>query len=115
MDRRKRPGRRLAWRVDEKATVDDATADQPQASGGAGRVVYTDDEGQPRRLPSDLSRLTSEHRDAALAAMSQALGGAAPDAARMAAIERLTEIRAAGGISEADYLRERRRLEDYMR
>lgn len=52
-------------------------------------------------------------RDAALAAMSQALGAAPPDVARMAAIERLTELRAAGRISEEQYRDERRRLESY--
>ncbi|MGI8623463.1 MAG: hypothetical protein ACR2NB_08250 [Solirubrobacteraceae bacterium] len=116
MDRKGRLGRRLTWRASEKATLDDVAADPteplPPRHGG-GRVVYEDDTGRHRRLPADLSELTAEERDAALAAMSQALGGAAPDAARLAAIERLTEIRAAGRISQADFLRERRRLEDY--
>lgn len=56
---------------------------------------------------------SEEERDAALAAMSQALGAAAPDVARVAAIERLTELRAAGRISEEQYRKERRRLESY--
>lgn len=116
MDQKRSPGRKLTWRADEQATVEDAKADpteplQPRAGGG--RVVYVDEDGQHRRLPANLDQLAPEQRDAALAAMSQALGGGAPDAARMAAIERLTEIRAAGRMTEETYLRERRRLEGY--
>jgi len=118
MDSKKRHGRRLSWRADETATLDDVKADPTgplQPRDGGGRVVYVDDEGQRRRLPADLSRLTPEQRDAAIKATSQALGAGTPDAARIAAIERLTEIRAAGGISEENYQRERRRLEEYGR
>jgi hypothetical protein len=66
-----------------------------------------------RRLPDDLGALTAEQRDAALSAMSQALGGASPDYARLAAIERLTEMRSAGTITQEFFERERRRLEQY--
>lgn len=75
--------------------------------------MYTDENGRQRRLPADLAELTADQRAAALAAMSQALGAGPADAARTAAIERLTEIRAAGRISEEQYRKERRRLIDY--
>jgi hypothetical protein len=66
-----------------------------------------------RRLPADLSELTAEQRDAALGAMSEALGRAPLDYARMAAIERLTEMRAQGRITQEHFERERRRLQEY--
>lgn len=116
MGLRGRLGRRLTWHVDERATSADLAADAaaplPPPSG-EGRVVYVDENGRQRRLPADLGDLSSEERDAAIAAMSQALGAGPPEHARMAAIERLTEVRAAGRMSEEQYRRERRRLEDY--
>ncbi|MDP1850194.1 MAG: hypothetical protein Q8K79_20575 [Solirubrobacteraceae bacterium] len=86
--------------------------DPSPGPAAGGRVVYVDEHGQARRLPADLSELSPESRDAAIAAMSQALG-ARPDAARVAALERLTELRAAGRMSEEQYRRERRRIEEY--
>jgi hypothetical protein len=76
-------------------------------------MVYTDDDGRSRYLPADPGGLAAEQRDAAIAGLSQALGAGGPDVARRAAIERLTEIRAAGRISEEQYRKERRRLESY--
>ena len=57
-----------------------------------------------------LSTLTPEERRAAVAALSGALGAPDPDYARLAAVERLTELRAAGTLSEENFIRERRRL-----
>ena len=95
--------------------MDDLTA-APHAPlrppDGSGRMVYVDEHGQRRRLPSNLGELSPQERDAAIAALSQELG-AAPDQARLAAIEHLTELRAAGKISDEHYKRERRRLEEY--
>lgn len=116
MDWKQRLGRKLAWRVDESATADDVMrrpAPPADPAGSGGRVVFVDENGEPRRLPTDMSELRPEERDAAIEAMSQALGAGPPDHARMAAIERLTELRAAGTISEEQFQRERRRLEDY--
>lgn len=109
-------GRKLVWRVDDSATHAGLTSDEAAVPGrppGHGCVVYIDEDGRRRRLPADLAELTAEQRDAAITALSQGLGAAPPDAARMAAIERLTEIRASGRISEEQYSRERRRLERY--
>jgi hypothetical protein len=107
-------GRKLEWRFDEAATTADLTSDAPSPApaAGAGRVVFTDEKGQPRRLPANLGELSTDERDAAIAAMSQALG-AAPSAARLAAIERLTELHAAGKMTPEQYQKERRRLEEY--
>lgn len=116
MDPKRRLGQRLKWRVDERATSADLAAD-PAAplppAAGEGRLVYVDENGRPRRLPADLGELSREERDAAIAATSRALGAGPPDYARMAAIERLTELRAAGKMTEEQYHKERRRLEDY--
>lgn len=111
----KRLGRKLTWRVDDDAMAAQLTPGAPSLGEGppGGRVVFSDESGQPRRLPADLGELTAEERDAAIAAMSQALGGAPRDLARTAAIERLTELRAAGRMTEEQFQKERRRLEDY--
>lgn len=116
----KKLGQKLTWRVDDSATLgadadDDRAAprDPSTPSAGGGRVVFVDENGAQRRLPDDMSQLRPEERDAAIDAMSQALGAGPPGHARMAAIERLTELRAAGKISEEQFHKERRRLEDY--
>lgn len=103
--------RKLTWRVKERATADLAAEPHPPTDGG--RVVYEDEHGRPRRLPADLGELSPEQRDAAIGALSQALGAGPPDAARAAAIERLTELRAAGKMTEEQFQKERRRLESY--
>ncbi|MDQ3607348.1 MAG: hypothetical protein M3459_00370 [Actinomycetota bacterium] len=104
------PDRGPAWKVDkEESLARLRKADDPPG----GRLVYVDEHGGRRRLPADMSRLTPEERRAAMTALSGALGAPDPDYARLAAVERLTEIRAAGRISEEDFIRERRRLMDY--
>ena len=116
MDWKQRLGRKLTWRVDENATAADAIEDRAtprDPSAGGGRVVFVDESGEQRRLPDDMSQLRPEERDAAIEGMSQALGAGPPDQARMAAIERLTELRAAETITEEQFQKERRRLEDY--
>lgn len=75
--------------------------------------MYVDEHGLRRHLPANLAGLTPEQRDAALAATSQSLGAGPPEVARMAAIERLTELRAAGKMTEEQYHKVRRRLESY--
>ena len=42
--------------------------------------------------------------------LSRSLGRMPPDEQRIAAIERLTELRAAGKVSEENFLKEKRRL-----
>ena len=111
----KRLGRKLTWRVDDDAMAAELTPDAPPLGAGppGGRVVYSDEHGQRHRLPADLGELTAEERDAAIDAMSQALGAPPRDYARAAAIERLTELRAAGRMTEEQFQKERRRIEDY--
>ncbi len=50
---------------------------------------------------------------AAARALSQELGAASHDYARIAALERLAELRASGAMSQKDYDREKRRLLEY--
>jgi hypothetical protein len=45
--------------------------------------------------------------------LSEAIGQASPDDARMAAIERLTEMHAAGKITKEQFESERKRLSEY--
>jgi hypothetical protein len=96
------------WKVDEAESL--ARLRKPGEPPPGGRLVYVDQHGQRRRLPADMATLTPEDRRAAVAALSSALGAPDPDYARLAAVERLTEMRAAGTLSEENYNRERRRL-----
>jgi len=96
-----------SWKVDEaqsRAHLDEADM------GAGGRLVYVDEHGRRRRLPADMAELTPGEVRAAAGALSSALGAPDPDYARLAAVERLTEMRAAGTVSEENYKRERRRL-----
>ncbi len=67
---------------------------------------------EQRRPPDDAEPRTPEELRAAAAAHFSSLGAPDPDYARMAAIERLTELRAAGTLSEENYKRERKRLSE---
>ncbi len=104
------PDREPAWKVDR---VESLARSMKPAQGPAGSIVYVDERGRRRRLPADMAALTPEERRAAVAALSSALGAPDPDYARLAAVERLTEMRAAGTVGEEDYQRERRRLMGY--
>lgn len=101
------PDRERAWKVDAAESL--ARLRKPDERSG-GRLVYVDEHGRRRHLPADMAKLTPEERRAAAAALSSALGAADPDYARLAAVERLTEMRAAGSLGEEDYQRERQRL-----
>lgn len=96
-----------AWEVDRAESLDRLRRGEEPPGG---KLVYVDEHGRQRRLPPELAELTPEERRAAVAGLSRALGGPDPDYARLAAVERLNELRAAGKFSEEDFIRERRRL-----
>lgn len=104
------PDREAGWEVDKEESLGRLRRGEEPPGG---RLSYVDEHGRHRRLPADLGALTPEERRAAVGALSRALGGPDPDDARLAAVERLTEIRAAGRMSEEDFVRERRRLMGY--
>ncbi len=79
----------------------------------AGKITFTDEQGRRRRIPSQRGVLSSGELGAAADALHRDLGGPARDYARVAAIERLTELRASGKMSEEDFLREKKRIESY--
>jgi len=106
-DRGGGPGGGRGWEVDKDESLA-RLARKAEEAGGA--LVYVDEHGRRRRLPADLDELTPEQRRAAVAALSSALGAPDPGYARLAAVERLTELRAAGRLSEENYQRERKRL-----
>ncbi len=62
---------------------------------------------------ADQGDARGEELGAAAAELSSALGAVPVDEARLAAIERLTELRTAGAISAEAFERERQRLLDY--
>jgi hypothetical protein len=104
---------REEWRVDAGATRErlrDIVAGKVQAHGDGGKLIYIDGLGQQRRLPEDLSELSTDELAAAARATTHELGAVEPDYARLAAVERLNELRARGMVSEENYLREKRRL-----
>lgn len=67
----------------------------------------------PSAAAAEQAHATVEELAAAAAELSAALGAAPIDEARLAAIERLTELRTAGKISAEEFARERQRLLDY--
>lgn len=99
------------WRVDRPATHEHLRDFEPDPEGKCGgALIYTDEDGVQRRLPADLSKLTSGEIAAAARANSYELGAADLSYAKIAAIERLNELRSAGAVSEENYLKEKRRL-----
>src|SRR5919202_4891436 len=88
--------------------------DSARCASNASEAVL---DGFRRRLGRPTKRSWEEKSTEELAAdaaeLSSALGAAPIEEARMAAIERLTELRAAGSISEEDYTRKKRRLSSY--
>ncbi len=86
MDLRRLFSRRGRRRDDERPSPAEATAPAPRR----------DDEGD------DLAARVAE--------LSRSFGQMPPDEQRIAAVERLTELRAAGKVSEENFLKEKRRL-----
>jgi hypothetical protein len=74
-------------------------------------MIFTDEHGNRRRI--EKGALSRGELRAAANALHRDLGAPPADYARMAAIERLTELRASGKMSEEDFLREKKRLENY--
>lgn len=68
---------------------------------------------RPGAPPADQDDAAVGELAAAAAELSSALGRRPIDEARAAAVERLTELRAAGAISAEAFARERQRLLDY--
>lgn len=68
---------------------------------------------RPSAAPAEQGDATVSELAAAATELSSALGAVPIDEARLAAIERLTELRAAGKISAEAFARERQRLLDY--
>jgi hypothetical protein len=106
--------RESEWRVDRSASRErlqsyDPAAERAGRSVG-GWLIYTDEHGVQRRLPENLGELSTEEIAAAARATARELGAPDPSYAKVAAIERLNELRSAGAISEENYLREKRRI-----
>jgi hypothetical protein len=110
-----RPDPAPEWHVDRTASRERLRNYDPVAERKGQRVggwlIYTDEHGAQRRIPEEVGELSSGEITSAARALSSELGAAEPSYAKLAAIERLTEVYAAGTISEETYLREKRRLE----
>ncbi len=106
------------WKVEGEETMDSLV--EPDSSplpraDGEGMMIYTDEHGRRRRIPAERGALSSGELRAAAAALRADLGAAPVDYARTAAIERLNELRASGKMSQEDFEREKKRLENYGR
>jgi predicted deacylase len=103
------------WRVDRAASREWLRHYDPVAERAGKRVggwlIYTDEHGAQRRIPEEEGALSSAEIAAAARATSIELGGVDRDYAKLAALERLNELRAAGTVSEENYVREKRRLQ----
>jgi hypothetical protein len=108
-----RPASEPQWRVDVEASRARLRDGVPREDAGGGELIYTDEQGRPRRLPADSNELSSQEIRAVAKASSYALGAVEPSYVQIVAIERLNELRASGAFSEEDYLREKRRILDY--
>jgi hypothetical protein len=97
--------------VDPSASREHLRDFDPDPTGKTGgALIYTDERGVQRRLPADLSELSSQEIAAAARASSYELGAPDLSYAKIAAIERLNELRSAGAVSEENYLKEKRRI-----
>lgn len=106
------------WKVEGEESMDKLVEQTPPSDpdyDGGGMMIFTDERGQRRRIPAERGELSSGEMRAAADALHRDLGRAPADYARIAAIERLTELKASGKMSEEDFLREKKRLEDYGR
>lgn len=112
------PDAEPVWKVEGEETMDKLQQQKSPSSptyDGGGMMIFTDEQGRRRRIPVERGALSSGELRAAANALRADLGGPAPDYARVAVIERLNELRASGKMSEEDYLREKKRLENYGR
>ena len=106
------------WKVEGEETMDKLVEQTPPSDpsyDGGGMMIFTDEHGRRRRIPTERGALSGGELRAAARALHEDLGAAPADYARMAVIERLTELRASGKMSEEDFLREKKRLENYGR
>ncbi len=115
-DEEEAPDAEPVWKVEGEESMDklveQTSPSDPDAEGG-GMMIFTDEHGRRRRIPTERGALSGGELRAAAQALHRDLGAAPADYARMAAIERLTELHASGKMSEADFLREKKRLENY--
>ena len=81
-----------------------------RAEAAEGRVSVAE---YRRRAAAAIAAASDEEVAAATSELSSALGAAPADDARNAAVERLTELRAAGAITEEQFAREKQRLLGY--
>ncbi len=101
------------WRVDveaSRARLRGMIKGPGPQQRDAGMLLFTDEQARQRRLPEDLSQLSSEEVAAAAQAMSYELGAPEPGYAQIAAVEHLNELHASGAVGDESYLREKRRL-----
>lgn len=111
-------GEEPVWKVEGEETMDKLQNQIPPSSpryDGGGMMIFTDEQGRRRRIPAERGQMGSVEMRAAAHALHRDLGAPAADYRMAAVMERLNELRASGRMSEEDYQREKRRLENYNR
>jgi hypothetical protein len=110
------PEKEPVWQVEGEETMDKlvegSSPSDPDFDGG-GMMIFTDEHGRRRRIPTERGQLSSAELRAAANALQRDLGAPSASYARVAAIERLTELHASGRMSDEDFEREKKRLENY--
>lgn len=112
------PGQDPVWKVEGEESMDSLLEQSSTGDArpdGEGMMIYTDEHGRRRRIPAERGAWSGSELRGAAGALHRDLGAPPLDYARRAAIERLTELRAAGRMSEEEFLREKKRLENYGR
>ena len=103
------------WKVEGEETMDKLQNQIPPSSpryDGGGMMIFTDEQGRRRRIPAERGQMSSPDMRAAANALQRDLGAPAADYRMAAVMERLNELRASGRMSEEDYEREKKRLQD---
>jgi len=111
------PDKDPVWKVEGEESMDKMVEQKTPPSDptydGGGMMIFTDEHGRRRRIPAERGALSGGELRAAAKALNADLGGPTADYARVAVIERLTELHASGKMSDEDFLREKKRLENY--
>ena len=110
------PDEEPVWKVEGEESMDKMVEQTPPSDpvyDGGGMMIFTDEHGRRHRIPAERGAMGSADLRAAAKALQADLGRSPVAYARIAAIERLTELHASGKMSEEDFLREKKRLENY--
>ena len=103
------------WKVEGEDSMDKMlgqTSPSDPSYDGGGMMIFTDEQGRRHRIPTERGQMSSAEMRAAAHALHRDLGAPPADYRQAAVMERLNELRASGKMTEEDYEREKKRLQD---